>query len=194
MYYVDSNVLISYIFKTGEPYHNISQRFLEDLVFVKKQKLYASSLTLMETCSHICKKITKEGAKLIDQLQRYVDMYKDAKDKCKFLISLVTNFLKERLKIEFIDDRSLYDFVAITGNVMLPRIFKEAVELSYKISLRVKDLLHLVYAYLLSNSYGIRFFLTHDIENFGKIKDEVKQLLQIEVILLAPKQKCCTNS
>ena len=185
MYYVDSNVLISYVFATGEPYHVISQSFLEDLVFRKKQKLYASSLTLVEACNVICRKIVKEGSKLIDPLQRYVDMYKDAKEKCRFLISLIMSFLKEKLEIEFIDDESLYEFVTVSiDSVKLPRIFKEAIELSYKINLRVKDILHLIYAYTFSNVHGIKFFLTHDIKDFEKIRDEVKQLLQIEIILV----------
>lgn len=184
MYYVDSNVLISYVFLTGEPYHATSQRFLEDLV-QRRQKLYTSSLTLVETYNVICRKIVKEGSKLIDPLQVYVDIYRDAKDKCRFLVSLIISFLREKLGIEFIDDEKLYEFVTVSmGGMELPRIFKEAIELSYKINLRVKDLLHLIYAHKFSNTHGIKFFLTHDIEDFEKIVDEVKQLLQIEIILV----------
>ena len=184
MYYVDSNVLISYVFATGEPYHKISQKFLDELV-KRKQKLYASSLTLVEACNVICRKIIKEEAGLIDPLRRYVNKYKDTKDKCKFLISLIISFLKEKLGIEFIDDKRLYEFVTINiDDMKLPRIFKEAIELSYKINLRIKDLLHLVYAYTFSNIYGIKYFLTHDIKDFEKIRDKVKQLLQIEIILI----------
>jgi len=185
VYYVDSNVLISYVFSTGEPYHTASQHFLEGLALKRRQKLYASSLTLVEVCNVICRKIVKEGSKLVDPLQRYVDLYRDVKDKCKFLTSLIIGFLREKLGIEFIDDENLYRFEpANIDSIEMPRIFREAIELSYKINLRVKDLLHLVYAYTLSNIYGIKFFLTHDIEDFERVKDKVKQLLRIEIILV----------
>jgi len=185
VYYVDSNVLISYVFSTDEPYHAASQHFLEDLALKRRQKLYASSLALVEACNVICRKIVKEGSKLIDPLQRYVDMYRDAKDKCRLLISLIISFLREKLGIEFVDAENLYEFVTIgIDSMKMPRIFKEAIELSYKINLRVKDLLHLVYAYTLSSIHGIKFFLTHDIKDFEKIRDETKRLLQIEIILV----------
>ncbi len=65
------------------------------------------------------------------------------------------SFLREKLGIKFIDDESLYEFVTVNiDSVKLPRMFKEAIGLSYKINLRVKDLLHLVYAYAFSNIYG----------------------------------------
>ncbi|ADM27578.1 conserved hypothetical protein [Ignisphaera aggregans DSM 17230] len=185
MYYVDSNVLISYVFSTSEPYHTASQHFLEDLALGRGQKLYASSLTLVEACNAICRRIVREGSKLIDPLQRYVDLYRDVKDKCRFLTSLIIGFLMERLGIEFIDDESLYRFEPVNIDGMrIPKIFREALELSYKINLRVKDLLHIVYAYTLSNIYGIKFFLTHDIEDFERVKEEVKRLLRIEIILV----------
>jgi len=84
-----------------------------------------------------------------------------------------------------VDDESLYKFepTDIDG-VKVPKIFREALELSYKITLRVKDLPHLAYAYILSSTYGIRFFLTHDVENFEGVKEGVKRLLQIEIILV----------
>jgi len=185
MYYVDSNVLISYVFSTSEPYHATSQSFLEDLALKKGQKLYASSLTLVEACNVICRKIVKEGPKLVDPLQRYVDVYRDTKDKCRLLVSLIVRLLRKKLGIEFVDDKNLYKFEPVNiDSAEMPRIFREALELSYNINLRVKDLLHLVYAYAFSNTYGIKFFLTHDIEDFEKIRDEVKQLLQIEIILV----------
>jgi len=47
VYYVDSNVLVSYVFSTDEPYHTASQRLLEELILKRRQKLYAPSLTLV---------------------------------------------------------------------------------------------------------------------------------------------------
>jgi len=54
----------------------------------------------VEVYNAICRKIVREGSKLIDPIQRYVDLYRDAKDKCRFLASLVIGFLRERLGIE----------------------------------------------------------------------------------------------
>jgi len=185
VYYVDSNVLVSYVFSTGEPYHTASQRLLEELALKRRQKLYASSLTLVEACNAICRRIVKEGPKLVDPLQMYVDLYRDAKDKCRFLASLIVGFLREKLGIEFVDDENLYRFEPVNIDGMkLPRIFREALELSHRINLRIKDLLHLVYAYALSSIYGIRFFLIHDVEDFEKVRDEVKRLLRIEIVLV----------
>jgi len=39
VYYVDSNVLVPYVFSTGEPYRTASQYFLEGLALKKRQKL-----------------------------------------------------------------------------------------------------------------------------------------------------------
>jgi len=139
----------------------------------------------VKVCNAICRKIVKEGSKLVDSLQRYVDLYRDVKDRCRFLASLVIGFLREKLGIEFIDNESLYRFEPVNIDGMnVPKIFREALELLHKISLRVKDMLHIVYAYTLSNIYGIRFFLTHDIEDFERVKEEVKRLLRIEIILV----------
>jgi len=194
VYYVDSNVLVSYVFSTGEPYHTASQRLLEELALKRGQKLYASSLTLVEACNAICRRIVEEGPKLVDPLQRYVDLYRDAEDKCRFLASLIVGFLGGRLGIEFVDDENLYRFESANiGGVKVPRIFREALELSYKINLRIKDLLHLAYAYALSSTYGIRFFLTLDVEDFERVKEEVKRLLRLEIILLNSKAERYTN-
>ena len=50
--------------------------------------------------------------------------------------------------------------------------------------IRTKDLLHLVYAYLLARIYNIKYFLTRDIKDFESVKDAVKQLLQIDIVLV----------
>jgi len=140
-------VLVSYVFSASEPYHTASQSLLDELALKRKQKLYASSLTLAEACNAICRGIVKEEPKLADPLQRYVDLYRDVRDKCRFPVSLIVGFLREKLGIEFVDDESLYKFEpANIGGVKMPRIFREALEMSYRINLRVKDLLHLAYA------------------------------------------------
>jgi len=185
MYYVDTSVLISYVF-ASDLGHHASRKALEDIV-AKKQKLYASSLTLVETCNTICRKIIGEGRwKLIDPLQEYVDVYKDFEKRCRFLLSLIISFLEERLDVHFVEVEDFYSFVPTTFNELkIPKIFKESIDLSYKLTIRIKDLLHLVYAFMLSKTHNIKYFLTRDVENFEKIKDKVKQLLRIEVLLIS---------
>lgn len=93
--------------------------------------------------------------------------------------------LKERLKIEFMDEEDFYDFVSMDfDKLRLTKIFKESMDLSPKLTVRIKDLLHLIYAYMFSKTYNIKYFLTRDIENFEKIKNIVKQMLQIDVVLI----------
>lgn len=185
IYYVDTSVLVSYVF-ASDPGHDASRRILEDISIRQKQKLYASSFTLVETCNTICRKIIKERKlSLIDPLQMYVSIHKDIEDKYQFLLSLIINFLIERLNIKFVDEEAFYNFTPIDlSGLRIPKIFKKSIELSYKLSLRIKDLLHLVYAFLLSKTYGIKYFLTRDIEDFARIRNIVKQLLQMEIILI----------
>lgn len=100
-------------------------------------------------------------------------------------MSIIVSFLKERLHVKFIEEENLYKLVPTDFNKLrIPKLFKESMNLSHKLAIRIKDLLHLAYAFMLSKTYDIRYFLTRDVENFEKIKDEVKKLLQIEVILV----------
>jgi len=185
MYYTDTSVLISYVFASDSG-HGTSRKVLENIAIKYGQKLYASSFTLVETCNTICRKIVKEGKwSLIDPLQKYVGIYENTEERCRFLLSLIISFLKNRLGIEFVDEKGLYDFVLVGFNELrAPKVFKESIHLSHRLSLRIKDLLHLVYAFALSKTHNIKYFLTRDIENFEKIRDTVKQLLQIEIILV----------
>jgi len=182
LYYADSSILISYLF-TSEVNHRVSRRILEDIAIGKKTKIYVSSLTLLEVYNALCRKIVKEKEwRLIEPIQWYVNGYKSSEDKCRELSAIAINILKERLGIEFVDHEELYEFVESNFNkYIIPRIFKDALMLSPKLNIRVKDLLHLVYAHSLSDKYKIEFFLTCDIEDFGKIKDIVKNMLKINI-------------
>lgn len=184
MYYIETSVLISYVF-ASDIGHSASERILEKLVF-EKQRLFSSSFTLIEMYNTICRKIVKEEKLgLVDPLQRYVNIYKGSEEQSRFLLSLIIGFLKEKLNIEFIDKEDFYDFVSMDfDKLRLPKIFKESMDLSPKLTVRIKDLLHLIYAYMFSKTYNIKYFLTRDIENFEKIKNIVKQMLQIDVVLI----------
>jgi len=49
--------------------------------------------------------------------------------------------------IHFVEVEDFYGFVSTTFNgLKIPKIFKESIDLSYKLTIRIKDLLHLVYA------------------------------------------------
>ena len=59
MYYIDTSVLISYVFASDSG-HEASRRALESIVIEQGQRLYGSTFTLVETCNTICKKIARE--------------------------------------------------------------------------------------------------------------------------------------
>jgi len=184
MYYIDTSILISYVF-TSESAHRASQEVLESIV-AEEHRLYASSFTLAEMCNTICRKIVKEKKwKLIEPLQEYVDVYRGVEERCRFLQSLIVSFLREKLGIEFVDEEDFYRFV-LTGlnELKMPRVFKDSIDLSSRLGIRIKDLLHLVYASMISKIHNIKYFLTRDIEDFEKVKDRVKRLLQIEIVLI----------
>jgi len=94
MYYVDTSVLISYVFASDSGHH-ASRKVLESIV-AEGRKLYGSSFTLVETCNTVCRKIVKErGWRLVDPLQGYVNIYADPERRCRFLLSLMISFLEE---------------------------------------------------------------------------------------------------
>jgi len=192
MYYVDTCMLISYTF-ASETAHETSRKVLEDIAN-RKHKLYASSLTLIETCNTICRKVAMERQwRLIDPLQsllpknspEHAGSQDEVKKTCRFLQSLVISFIKEKLGMEFIDKEELYTLTPSGFNdIIIPKVFKKTIDLSRELKIRIKDLLHLTYASMLREDYNIRYFLTRDIEDFGRVKEVAKQHLNIEIILV----------
>jgi len=74
-------------------------------------------------------------------------------------------------KIDLIDHEKLYEFeTANLDKLKIPRIFRELIKLSYRLTIRIRDPLHLAYAYMLSKTHGVKYFLTRDIEDFEKVK------------------------
>jgi len=184
MYYVDTSVLISYVF-ASESAHRASREVLESIA-AGRHRLYASSFTLVEVCNTICRKIVREKKwRLVEPLQEYVGAYRGVEERCRFLQSLIISFLKEKLGIEFVDEEDFYRFVPTGLNELkIPRVFKNSIDLSSRLGIRIKDLLHLVYASMMSKTRNIKYFLTRDIEDFEKVRDKAKQLLQIEIVLI----------
>jgi len=134
----------------------------------------------------ICRRVVREGEwRLIDPLQVYVERFKDFEEKCLLLSSLVITFLKEKLGVEVVDYEEFYEFISMDNtSIRIPKVFKEAIKMSPRIAIRTKDLLHLVYAHMLSSIHAIKYFLTRDVENFERVKDLVRRLLGIEVVLV----------
>jgi len=58
MYYVDTSILISYVFASDSG-HRVSRRTLEDIAFRQGARLYGSVLTLVEVCNVVCGKIAR---------------------------------------------------------------------------------------------------------------------------------------
>lgn len=181
-YYVDTSVLVSYLFES-ETGHHVSRRVLEDAVR-RGVKLYASAFTLVELYSAVCRKLRRERRlRLVEPLQFYVDRLSGDEEVCRFLVSAMVSFLRERLGVEFADREDLYLFEEAHG-VRLPRIFGEAIGATPRLPIRIKDLLHLVYAYALSRTYGIGYFPTRDVEDFEKVRGAARRGPQIEIVLV----------
>ena len=80
-----------------------------------------------------------------------------------------------------VDHEKLYEFeTANLSKLKISGIFRELIELLYRLIIRIRDLLHLTYAYMLSKTHGVKYFLIRDIGDFEKVKDKVRWLLQIE--------------
>lgn len=184
MYYADASVLVSYVFET-DVHHSSVKNMLENML-KSGEKLCTSTYTLTEVYNTVCRII--ERGRLIAPLQSYLDLYRgDPKGMRRFMASLVVNFLIEKLGIAFIEHEDLYrvDEVGLDARkIGVALIFREAVRLSPLLLLRIKDLLHVAYAYLLSKlGHNIKAIVTCDRENFGKVKDVIKEVLDIEVVL-----------
>lgn len=186
MYYLDTSVLISYIF-TSDINHKRSKNALESIAS-KGDKLYISQLALLEMHNVTCRKMLKEGVGgMIRPPQWNLGSMADYEARCRSLLFYMIGFLNHRLGVELVGSSDLYGSEAFSiGSVKLemPRVFWEALSLSTKLNIKTLDLLHLAYASMLSKSHSIKFFVTCDIENFGRIRDKVKQLLGIEILLI----------
>ncbi|ABL88635.1 hypothetical protein Pisl_1479 [Pyrobaculum islandicum DSM 4184] len=185
-YYIDTNVLISYLF-VSEHNHIISQKILENIAN-QRHTLYGSTITFVEMYNTICRKIRGGRWKFIDPIQKYLEKITNSENRCKLVIAIIYELLKERLGIKFVDCKDLYEFEKFEIGkhaLYVPQIFKVLLEeLTPKLTIRFKDLIHLAYVYMLSKicNIDIKYFLTFDVEDFGKIKNHIKQALGIEIV------------
>ncbi|MCQ5336916.1 MAG: PIN domain-containing protein [Candidatus Methanomethylicia archaeon] len=180
MYYIGTSPIIAYLFKS-ELHHDKVKSFLEHIVFNKQEKLYTSTFTLVELVNVINRKIRTD--KLIEPLDIYIRKYCDNKSNYKALVSFIINFIKSKLNIEIVDSSDYYTFVNF-NSMKIPFIFNQIIEFSSKFHIRIKDLLHIVYAYFLSRKYNIRYIITIDVENFSKIETNIKNFLDLTVIII----------
>ncbi len=104
---------------------------------------------------------------MVDPLQEYVDGYEEVEERYRFLQRLIVSFLKEKLGIEFIGEEDFYKLVPIGFNELkITKVFKDSIDLSGELGIRIKDLLHLVYASMISKTCNVKYFLTRDVEDF----------------------------
>jgi predicted nucleic acid-binding protein len=186
MYYLDTSTIISHLC-ISEHKHDIVSKFLHELRS-RNRDIYTSTYALTEVVNTLCRiayEYEKSGKSFIEPLNSFVKRVKDLEDRCKAILGFVIGFLTTGLGVKIIDNPENYQFTELAqgDNLKVPKIFKVAIELSPKVKLRIKDLLHAVYAYMLSQSYGIRYIITLDEENFAKVAQDMKSLLNIDVVV-----------
>ena len=185
MYYVDTNLLVSYVL-ASDAGHETSVRELERLA-AGGQTIYASSFTLTEMYNVLCRRLSR-GEELAEPLRSLIVAYSNRGSSCKFLMSAIMSLLVKKLSVKFVDYERLYELepVALTSPPLkVPKVLRKAMDLSERIQIRTKDLLHLAYASELAKIYNIKYFLTSDVEDFKKVKDRVERELQLKIILVA---------
>ncbi len=176
MYYIDTSILVSYVF-SSEKGHKRTRELLDSLS--RESKLYISSYALVELYNTVCRKIANREIKLAEPLDTYLKIYsdKDIEKRLKFIAAMVVSFLLRKLNLKIVDNSHFYQqqqFKVI--NVSIPLIFRKCIELSHKLRLRIKDLLHVVYACLSMNQYNIKYIVTGDAEDFNKVRRQLKEL------------------
>ena len=187
--FLDTNVLISYAF-SSEKRHQKVRATLEELK-AKDYKFYISSYTFLELSNTICRIMVGGCHKLADEFEEVLvpllKKFKSPEDKCKFITFLIIGLITEKLGLEMVDFKELYDFSTLKLNkeeVDLPKIFAESLNLSSKLRIRIKDLLHIAYVDALFKGHKGKVFLTCDVENFERVKNVIEKDLKFEVRLI----------
>jgi predicted nucleic acid-binding protein len=185
MYYLDTSIIISYLC-SNEDKHDIVSKFLHK---IRNKDIYTSTYTIIETTNTLCRiayEYERSGKRFIEPLNSLVKQVKDPEARCKVILGFVIEFLTKTLGANIIDDPQNYQFVELVTRVGLkvPKLFKVAIELSPKVRLRIKDLLHIAYAYMLAQYYRIRYFITLDVKDFTNVIQDMKRYLNIDVIIL----------
>ncbi|MCS7369642.1 MAG: PIN domain-containing protein [archaeon GBS-70-058] len=179
--YVDSSVLVSALTPT-ESRHKESVKTIED---IKKSggMLITSTYAFMEVVNVVCRRIISGQWNLIEPLNILTAIVGRLGHKalCETLTSMLLPLL-EQFGVTLIDDQDFYVLKNLNG-ANIAKIFKEAVKLTW-INCRTKDLLHVAIASLMSKKYGVKCILTADEEDFSKVKNTLKENLNIEVEII----------
>jgi predicted nucleic acid-binding protein len=178
VYYLDSNVLISFLFE-NEEHHRVVEVFLLKLATCGEGPLYTSTFPLTEAMNALCRKL-RSREQVIWPLNIYIEKLGGA-NACVLITSFLVSFIEASLKVKIIDDPSFYGFEKL-NSTSIPLVFKQAIELTSVIDIRVKDLLHVAYALLLKRLRGVKYIITLDIDEFSKIKDKLERQLELSVI------------
>jgi predicted nucleic acid-binding protein len=178
VYYLDSSVLISLLFE-NEKHHGVVENFLSKLATCGEGPLYTSTFSLAETINVLCRKL-RSGEQIIWPLNMYIEKLGEA-NACVLITSFLVSFIETSLNVKILDDPSFYRFENL-NSISIPLVFKQAIELTSIIDIRIKDLLHVAYALLLKRLRGVKYIITLDIDEFSKIKDKLERQLELSVI------------
>ena len=181
-YYVDSSVLISALTPT-ESRHRESVKTLED-VRRGGGTLITSTYAFMEVANVVCRRIMSGQWSLIEPLNRLATTMAKLgyKALCEALTGMLLPIL-EQLGVKVIESQDFYVLEKL-NETYAAKIFREAVKLAW-INCRTKDLLHIAMASLMMREHDAKRILTADEEDFGKLKNTLKDNLNIEVEIVS---------
>jgi predicted nucleic acid-binding protein len=166
MSYLDTCVIIAYCID-GDPQHDKAVNIVEKL---KKNgnKLYASTLTLVELYSVVSRNIQKY--KLPPGIEELTNHRSKLRATIAYFLQLLSlHILPDEAKLIDLDHLKLF------------HKFSDAIDLAAKLKLRTLDLLHLAYACQLATEKLIKFLATFDLEIL-KNKEAILEDIGIEVI------------
>ena len=89
----------------------------------------------------------------------------------------------EQLGVKVIESQDFYVLEKL-NETYVAKIFREAAKLAW-INCRTKDLLHIAIASLMMREHDAKRILTADEEDFGKLKNTLKDDLNIEVEIVS---------
>jgi predicted nucleic acid-binding protein len=180
--YVDSSILISALTPT-ESRHKESVKALED---VRRGGgiLITSTYAFVEVVNVVCRRIMSGKWSLTEPLNRLAATMGRLgyKALCEALTSMLLPTL-EQLGVKVIENQDFYVLEKL-NEAYAAKIFREAVKLTW-INCRTKDLLHIAIASLMMRKHDAKRILTIDEEDFSKVKNTLRENLNIEVEIIS---------
>lgn len=164
MYYIDTNVILSFIFRSEN--WKKAEKVVE---MIKGKEVSLSPITLAELKSVICRRIDEiEITELRPRIKRL-----NRAERCRYLFEFVIKYILQLFRIRPISDCKEVEM----GNTRMNIYIKDAIDIAEHIPLKTLDLLHLAYA----RGGGAKYFITLDREFIEK-RDNIKEKLDIEIM------------